>query len=230
MKTFAHVLALLLLCMSQLVVAQNTATATNKKPKYEKITLDEFAATVDSFKNGNRPDDAKRAYKLWKNEKWAELEALFKTLNIKWPPMNGGYDIIDSVAFVKGQKFDRYGNAWQYNGTGVPSLGGSFTSPILDGKTFEFDQRALDRPAEAYDFYYEIEILQDLPFTSQYATVIPWFGKVGGAQQNMWYIPTNPATGRSYTYTEMAQQGWIKITIKANPNGKFPANVNTTIP
>ncbi|WP_294312959.1 glycohydrolase toxin TNT-related protein [uncultured Chryseobacterium sp.] len=164
-------------------------------------------------------------FDLYKQGNWTSLEALFKNNNLNggWPPANGGYNIIDNIPFSAGQKFDRYSGAvGSYSGTGTPILGGSFTSPIVDGYRYTFSQRALNMPEKSYDFYYEIDVMNNLlPFTGQLADVIPWFGQVGGGTQMMWKIPIDPMTGYQKTLNKLAQEGYIKVTIIKSPSGKY---------
>ena len=122
-------------------------------------------------------------------------------------------NIIDNIDLKAGMKFDCYGGATpNWNGQGVPPLGGNFTSPIPQSGPYSFGQRALNQAENAYDFYYEIEILKDLPFKGQTADVIPWFGQVGGGKQTLWDIPKKPETGFSFTFNELADLGFIKVT------------------
>lgn len=164
-------------------------------------------------------------FDLYKQGNWTSLEALFKNNNLNggWPPANGGYNIIDNIPFYAGQKFDRYSGAvGSYSGTGTPILGGSFTSPIVDGYRYTFSQRALNMPEKSYDFYYEIDVMNNLlPFTGQLADVIPWFGQVGCGTQMMWKIPIDPMTGYQKTWNKLAQEGYIKVTIIKSPSGKY---------
>lgn len=195
-------------------------------------SANEFAATYDT---GGKVDQQTRDYifELYRQGKWGELEALFKVNNLNggWPPANGGYNVVDDVSFQAGQKFDRYSGAvGTYNGTGVPTLGGSFTSPIINGYVYTFSQRALNQPETAYDFYYEIDVLNNLlPFKSQTADVIPWFGQVGGGKQTMWKIPIDITTGYQKTWNKLAEEGYVKITIKKSPSGKYNSLVGTVI-
>lgn len=193
---------------------------------------DEFALTYDTK---GTVDQASRdqIFELYKKGSWGTLEAIFKANNLNggWPPANGGYNIVDDVPLQAGQKFDRYSGAiGNYNGTGVPTLGGSFTSPIINGYVYTFSQRALNQPENAYDFYYEIDVLNNvLPFKSQTADVIPWFGQVGGGKQTMWKIPIDITTGYQKTWNKLAQEGYVKITIKKSPSGKYNNLVGTVI-
>ncbi|MFN1219139.1 hypothetical protein ACKW6Q_19420 [Chryseobacterium kwangjuense] len=193
---------------------------------------DELALTYDT---GGTVSQTIRnqAYDLYKQGKWSELEALFKANNLNggWPPANGGYNIVDDVPFQMGQKFDRYSGAiGSYDGTGVPTLGGSFTSPIINGYVYTFSQRALNQPENAYDFYYEIDVVNNsLPFKSQIGDVIPWFNQVGGGKQTMWKIPIDINTGYQKTWNKLAQEGYVKITIKKSPSGKYNNIVGTVI-
>jgi len=192
---------------------------------------DEFALTYDTAGLVNQ-DIRNQAFELYKQGKWSELEALFKANNLNggWPPANGGYNIVDNVPFQAGQKFDRYSGAINYSGSGIPTLGGSFTSPIINGYVYTFSQRALNQPENTYDFYYEIDVLNNsLPFTSQTADVIPWFNQVGGGKQTMWKIPIDPATGYQKTWNKLAEEGYVKITIKKSPSGHYNNLVGTVI-
>ncbi|WP_313091320.1 glycohydrolase toxin TNT-related protein [Chryseobacterium flavum] len=163
---------------------------------------DEFALTYDPSGSVSQTIRS-QAFDLYKQGKWSELEALFKTnsLNSGWPPANGGYNIVDDVPLQAGQKFDRYSGAvGNYDGTGVPTLGGSFTSPIINGYVYTFTERALNQPENKYDFYYEIDVLNNLlPFKSQTADIIPWFGQAGNGKQTMWKIPVDITTGYQKT-------------------------------
>ncbi|TLX27031.1 DUF4237 domain-containing protein [Chryseobacterium indologenes] len=193
---------------------------------------DEFALTYDS-KGTVSQSIRNQAFDLYKQGKWGELEALFKAnqLNGGWPPANGGYNIVDDVPLSAGQKFDRYSGAvGAYNGSGVPTLGGSFTSPIINGYVYTFTQRALNQPENSYDFYYEIDVLNNsLYFKSQTADIIPWFGQTGNGKQTMWKIPIDITTGYPKTWNKLAEEGYIKVTIKKSPSGKYNNLVGTVI-
>ncbi|SEH32761.1 glycohydrolase toxin TNT-related protein [Chryseobacterium culicis] len=193
---------------------------------------DELAATYD---NNNSVSQAVRnqAFDLYKRGKWSELESLFKAngLNGGWPPANGGYNIVDDVSLQVGQKFDRYSGAvGTYNGTGVPTLGGSFTSPIINGYVYTFTQRALNQAEDKYDFYYEIDVLNNsMQFKTQTADIIPWFNQAGKGKQTMWKIPVDINTGYQKTWNKLAEEGYVKITIKRSPSGKYPNLAGTVI-
>lgn len=193
---------------------------------------DELAVTYDP---GNSVSQAikNQVYDLYKRGKWSELESLFKANNLNggWPPANGGYNIVDDVPLQVGQKFDRYSGAvGSYNGTGVPTLGGSFTSPIINGYVYTFTQRALNQPEDKYDFYYEIDVLNNsMQFKTQTADIIPWFSQAGKGKQTMWKIPIDINTGYQKTWNKLAEEGYIKITIKRSPSGKYPNLAGTVI-
>lgn len=193
---------------------------------------DALAKTYDPSNKVSQPL-RNEIFDLYKQGNWSSLEALFKnnSLNGGWPPANGGYNIIDNVPFAAGQKYDRYSGAvGNYSGTGVPTLGGSFTSPIVNGYRYTFSQRALNMPEKAYDFYYEIDVLNNLlSFQGQLADVIPWFGQVGGGAQMMWKIPIDPMTGYQKTWNKLAQEGYIKVTIVKSPSGKYNSLAGTVI-
>lgn len=193
---------------------------------------DELAVTYDS-NNSVSQALKNQAYDLYKRGQWSELESLFKANNLNggWPPANGGYNIVDDVPLQVGQKFDRYSGAvGSYNGTGVPTLGGSFTSPIINGYVYTFTQRALNQPEDKYDFYYEIDVLNNsMQFKTQTADIIPWFSQAGKGKQTMWKIPIDINTGYQKTWNKLAEEGYIKITIKRSPSGKYPNLAGTVI-
>lgn len=193
---------------------------------------DDFALTYDASGTVNQ-NMRNQVFDLYKQGKWTELEALFKANNLNggWPPANGGYNIVDDVPIVAGQKFDRYSGAvGNYDGTGIPTLGGSFTSPIINGYVYTFTQRALNQPENKYDFYYEIDVLNNLlSFKSQTADIIPWFNQAGNGKQTMWKIPIDIATGYPKTWNKLAEEGYIKVTIKKSPSGKYNNLAGTVI-
>ncbi|MDR6922518.1 MULTISPECIES: glycohydrolase toxin TNT-related protein [Chryseobacterium] len=192
---------------------------------------DELAVTYDP--TGTVGSEARNyVFDLYKKGRWTEMEYFFtgNNLNGGWPPANGGYNIVDDVPILAGQKFDRYSGAiGNYDGTGNPTLGGSFTSPIINGYTYTFTQRALNQPENKYDFYYEIDVLNSLPFQSQTADIIPWFNQAGNGKQTMWKIPIDPATGYQKTWNKLAAEGYVKITIKKSPSGKYNNLAGTVI-
>ena len=192
----------------------------------------DFFKSVKDFTNVANVKYANDSWKLWKQENWSDLETLFKTKNFNggWPPYNGGYNMVDDVTINAGDKFDRYGNALRgYTGVGVPNLCGNFTSPIIGGYIYKFPERALNQAENAYDFYFEIEVLQNLPFKGQTADIIPWFGQIGKGKQTMWKIPLDATSGYPKTWNKLAQEGLIKITIKNSPSGKYTNLIGTVI-
>ncbi|MCC6702169.1 MAG: glycohydrolase toxin TNT-related protein [Fluviicola sp.] len=202
-----------------------------KKDNYFK-TVDEFAATFD--KADTLSDELhQKAFDLYNAKDWKNLEIFFteNKLNGGWPPAMGGYNITDNVPLKAGMTFDRYSNAiGKFDGNGVPKLGGNFTSPVYNNVSYTFTQRALNQPQENYDFYYHITVVKDCPFTSQNATVIPWFNQEGNGQQTMWKIPLDEQSGYPLTWNQLAEQGYIKITIVDSPSGKFEQTEGKTIP
>ncbi|UKB86142.1 TNT domain-containing protein [Chryseobacterium sp. MEBOG06] len=195
-------------------------------------SADELAVTYDPNNSVNATLRS-QIYDLYKQGKWSDLETLFKANNLNggWPPANGGYNIVDDVALQAGQKFDRYSGAvGSYNGTGTPTLGGSFTSPIINGYVYTFTQRALNQTEDKYDFYYEIDVLNNaMQFKTQTADIIPWFNQAGKGKQTMWKIPIDINTGFQKTWNKLAEEGYIKVTIKKSPSGKYPNLVGTVI-
>ncbi|EIW93503.1 PF14021 family protein, partial [Capnocytophaga sp. oral taxon 412 str. F0487] len=170
------------------------------------------------------------AFNYYKQQKWDKLEQLFKTYKLKWPPADGGYNIIYNVSLKKGMKFDRYGNAIKETLKGeTPILAGEFTSPIINGKRYSFSQRALNKLESEYDFYYEIEIIKDIPFSGDSADIIPWFNQIGKGKQMKWNIPINPKTNFPKTWNELVREGYIRVIIKDSPSGKYKYLINKEI-
>lgn len=194
-------------------------------------SVDEFAATFDS--DGTVSDDIKnQAFDFYNNEEWSSLELLFneENLNGGWPPANGGFNIVDEVQIKTGNKYDRYGSSFGVDDKGNPILGGSFTSPFKrNGTTYTFSQRALRDAENTYDLYFTIEVIKDLPFTSQNADVIPWFNQPGLAKQAKWNIPIDDNSGFPKTWTTLAYEGYIIVTIVSSPSGKYPNFVGKVI-
>ncbi|VDH15449.1 TANFOR domain [Algoriella xinjiangensis] len=193
--------------------------------------VNDMATTFDEY---NKISSALRGeiYNLYKQKKWSKLEQIFKEnkLNAYWPPANGGYNIIDNVILKKGMKFDRYGDALRgWDEKGIPPLGGEFTSPIIDGKLFSFGERALNRAESGYNFYYEIEVIKEIPFNGEAADVIPWFGQIGNGKQMRWKIPIDPLTNYPKTWNKLAEEGYIRIIIKDSPSGKYKSLINQVI-
>lgn len=171
-----------------------------------------------------------KIFKWYNKEKWSKLERLFAdSINGGWPPANGGYNTY-TVTITKGETFDRYQSTLNTSTTvnGDPLLTGSFFSPVIDGKSFPYSMRALPAPEDSAALYYKIEVLQDLTFPGQSATIIPWFGQQGNGIQEHWNIPMDGKYNKSLT--QLAQEGYIRITIVDSPNGKYDYLEGKTIP
>ncbi|MGT2867222.1 glycohydrolase toxin TNT-related protein [Streptococcus fryi] len=75
--------------------------------------------------------------------------------SIDWPIYNGftlkdGKPVMQSADLKAGDIIDRFGES-----------GGTFTSPIENGKITPFNQRGLPYP-EGYQRYYQYEVIQDI--------------------------------------------------------------------
>ncbi|PTT29607.1 hypothetical protein DBR28_16400, partial [Chryseobacterium sp. HMWF028] len=177
------------------------------------------------------------AWNYYKQQQWSKLEGLYKQYNINlqitptgsriiWPPANGGYGLTKHT-LKAGDKYDRYGGVLKME-DGVPILTGNFTSPVLNGVPYTFAQRALNLLESEYDVKYTIEILKNLPFDGETSTIIPWFNQKGLGKQTKWNIPRE-AGSHPKSLTQLAEEGYIKITIEKSPNGKFNNLVNKII-
>lgn len=194
--------------------------------------VEPFYKTADQFvkdfnKNGQLSEETKNeVFALYNEHKWPALEAIFNrptdTLNGGWPPGNGGFNIVANVSLTKGLEYDRYsGDVGFTADSALPVLGGQFTSPVFDGVHYSFGERALNKAQDKYDFYYDIEVLKELPFKAQNADVIPWFNQPGLGKQTMWEIPKDSVTGYPYTWNQLAEMGYIRVTIVSSPSGKY---------
>lgn len=159
-------------------------------------------------------------------EDWATLETYFTTNGINkvdsacYPPAYGGFHT-HTIPLKKGMLFDRYQQSFVGLTGTDPVLRGTFTSPMENGKSYAYADRALKVAEKDNALYYTIEVLQDLTFTGEEAEVIPWFGCCGKGKQVMFNTPTNPATNYPFTWNEMAEKGWVKVTIVSSPSGQY---------
>nr|WP_282098646.1 RHS repeat-associated core domain-containing protein [Pseudoalteromonas sp. MMG006] len=116
-------------------------------------------------------------YKLWKEQKWLELQDLLGPE--AWPP-NRGFVSIEKVEVNNGSTIDRFGGFIDPNGefrdfgTFVSPEGNSFASRALPPSTREKD----------YNAY---EVLEPLEVNA--GAAIPWFGQPGGGIQ--YELPTS---------------------------------------
>lgn len=194
-----------------------------------------YYPTADSLATTYDPKDVlsdklhSKIFKWYNKEKWTKLEKLFAdSINGGWPPANGGYNTY-TVSIKKGELFDRYQSTLSTSTVnGDPLLTGSFFSPVINGVSYPYTMRALPAPEDSAALYYKIEVLQDLTFAGQSATIIPWFGQEGNGVQEHWDIPMDGKYNVSLT--KLAQEGYIRITIVDSPNGKYENLEGTTIP
>jgi len=193
--------------------------------KIHGVDFNYYKATSGS---GGRINFDEYSFYLFKQKEWGNLYEFYKSNNLNinlktgnpWPPANGGFDLIKDFKLEVGDKFDRFGNPLDFwDGTGIPPFGGTFTSPIENGNPFTFNQRSLDGSLGDYDFYYEIEVLRELPFGGEKSKVIPWFGKEGNGLQVNWNIPKDGQFPK--TWNQLVEEGYVKVTIKSSPSGGF---------
>lgn len=182
--------------------------------------VNDLASTYDQFQKLSKTLRGE-IYNYYKQQKWDKLESIFKEYNLNggWPPANGGYNIIDDIIIKAGEKYDRYQVWFKLNEQGKPIFGGSFTSPVKNGKSFSYEKRALENLENENALYYEIEILKDLPIKGQKADIIPWHGKEGKGEQMM--LKFQPKGGEFTNFDDLIEKGFIKIKIKSSPNGNY---------
>lgn len=169
-------------------------------------------------------------WNYYKQSQWDKLEALAKQYKINfdiknnalWPPANGGYGPLVKRVPNENEVFDRYGGSFGDLPDGTPNLGGAYTSPMFNGKPYDFDGRALNMEKKEYDFYYKIIIKDPSKFEIETNRAIPWFGKVGKAEQSRFIIKDiDPVSGYAKTWSQLAQEGAVEIQVIESPSGKF---------
>ncbi|WP_291286253.1 fibronectin type III domain-containing protein [Flavobacterium sp.] len=169
-------------------------------------------------------------WNYYKQSQWDKLEALAKEYKINfdvknnalWPPANGGYGPLVKRAPNENEVFDRYGGSFGDLPDGTPNLGGAYTSPMFNGKPYDFDGRALNMEKNKYDFYYKITIKDPSKFEIETNRAIPWFGKVGKAEQSRFIIKDiDPVSGYPKTWSQLAKEGSVEIQVIESPSGKY---------
>jgi hypothetical protein len=195
-------------------------------------TLNQQFTNIDKLPSRIRGE----VWNYYKQKQWGKLEVIYKEYSINlqvtpignkiiWPPANGGFNMFKHSLDV-GQKYDRYGGILKIE-NGVPVLTGNFTSPV-EGVPYSFTQRALNIAENEYDVKYNIEIIKKLPFDAETSSIIPWFNEKGLGKQTKWNIPRE-SSGYPKTFTQLAEEGYLKITIEKSPNGKYNSLVGKII-
>ena len=122
-----------------------------------------------------------QAWDLWKSEKWAELEDLFKKNNINgnWPP-NRGFIQFTIEPLSVGIEIDRYGGFID-PADGLFKDKGLYASP----KGASFESRALPAdyltsiPPTPYNKY---KVIKEIPNVKK-GLAAPWFNQTGMGTQ-----------------------------------------------
>ena len=143
----------------------------NNKP--QKPTFEEFKKSVEP--DFPSEDIAEQSFELFKEEKWGELEDLFKKYKINggYPPNDGAVSTINRT-MKKGERFDRFGGR---------EIGGQ----VLDGGSYggkvgtPYEKRALPKGSDTRP-YRVFEVTKDIPNVKE-GKIIPWFGQEGGGIQ-----------------------------------------------
>ncbi|MDB5089347.1 MAG: hypothetical protein JWR09_3341 [Mucilaginibacter sp.] len=136
------------------------------------VSFSYFEQSVSDFSDTTKKPLAKTAWKLWKNEKWGELEQFFTTNNLNggWPP-NRGATSLKIVTLKAGMLIDRFGG--YYDADSVFQDKGTFVSPA----GIPFAQRAL--PAKTLSSPYRVyKIVKPIPDVKK-GGIIPWFNQPG---------------------------------------------------
>jgi hypothetical protein len=150
------------------------------------INKTQFFESVTDFKNPANGLLGDQAWDLWKQQKWSELEELFKSnnlnfdsrRNVHWPPNRGFIDFTKETLGI-GKEFDRYGGYFE---NGVFKDGGDFVSP----KGASFESRALPKQT-LKEPYRKYKVIKEIPEVKK-GTSAPWFGQPGlGIQYELPY-------------------------------------------
>lgn len=194
-----------------------------RNSSFKNTTYKEFVDTVDDFANGAKGDLADRAFELWGNNKWIELEKLFVANNINkdsrgviWPPFNGVKSIVKTErgSELVGKVFDRFQTR--------SGLGGRFASEVesvnngVNNLVYTFDNRALSTNIEKGTYYIKFKIKESIPsdLEFKYGETIPWFGLQGNGQQVESTKPLNDIDSSAFEIMELLQYDgskWIEI-------------------
>ncbi len=131
------------------------------------LTFEMFQKLTSSL--DTLPKAMKKAWKLWKAEKWAQLESYFEkqNLNGQYPPADG-FVSVETVTLEDDTKVDRYGSLW-----------GTFVAPTGT----PFGERALPASSKSR-VYYKFEVTQDIADVLK-GKAIPWFNQPGEGIQYM---------------------------------------------
>ena len=145
-------------------------------PKAASPTWVEFIGSVEEFKGGARPELARQAHDLFLEQKWGELQALFKGHNINggYPP-NDGFISTKTVTLEPGTTFDRFGG--YRTPKGEFKDGGKFVAP----DDVPFEGRALPESALGKERH-KYEVLKPIPDVKE-GKAIPWFEQPGKGKQ-----------------------------------------------
>ncbi|WP_184542364.1 TNT domain-containing protein [Mucilaginibacter sp. FT3.2] len=145
------------------------------------VSFSVFEKSVPDFADTSKKALAIAAWKLWKHEKWTELEQFFTANNLNggWPPNRGAVSL-KIVILHAGVLIDRYGgyfdadSVFQDRGTFVSFVDVPFPQRALPDKT-------LSSPHRVYKI---IKAIVDV----KRGQIIPWFGKPGlGVQYELPY-------------------------------------------
>jgi hypothetical protein len=156
----------------------------------ELSSYEDFIESVDDFED--HPELGDKAYELYKEQNWEELEIFFKenNLNKGWPPNRGAIHTKE-ITLKSGEKIDRYGG-YIDDETGKFIDRGTFTAK----PDVPFEKRAL--PISTKEKPYKVyEVVKDLPHVQE-GEVIPWFGQPGGGMQYELPMSVNDLIKKGY--------------------------------
>jgi hypothetical protein len=204
------------------------------------ISFTDFIGSVDNFEintngahqafeiYGRLPESAPELFDLFVVNEYNEFGSTI------WPPARGGYNFEEPVPLEVGMRFDRYqsrdsGLEPLTSGQEFPRCGGEFTSPLPEAGPYPFPSRALNQDRPACFLKYTITVKEaGLPYSTETATIIPWFGLVGNGKQTKFTLPKieiTPPGGSPIQiptpWTVLANSGKFEVEITAAPEGTY---------
>ena len=201
------------------------------KQEIRNITFDDFfIKTKNQFniaiKETGDPKFATELFEAWKkgvgNEK--ELQQIYRKYkldpNIVYPPCEGVWGITVRKALAK-EYFDRFQK--------YESLSGSYVGVVAEGESFTIASRALKENYQeivengADYYYFKFKFKEGYTGDLEIGEAIPWFDKIGGAQQGKIPNKLNEITDQIEIAEKWKLENgtWVKIDNALQGAGKL---------
>jgi hypothetical protein len=209
------------------------------KQEIPNITFDDFfIKTKDQFniaiKETGDPKFATELFEAWKkgvgNEK--ELQQIYRKYkldpNIVYPPCEGVWGITVRKALAK-EYFDRFQK--------YESLSGSYVGVVAEGESFTIASRALKENYQeivengADYYYFKFKFKEGYTGDLEIGEAIPWFDKIGGAQQGKIPNKLNEITDQIEIAEKWKLENgtWVKIDNALQGAGNWATAIGKNI-